>query len=527
VSSDLKIKVIPSFFGLLCLILAWVVPVCANNNQFLSSNILLDSYIYSYLDKLDGLGYLDTMQTGAKPYTRMQVARWLKTMQAKAETSESPVYARLMLNELAEEFRVELALLDGEDGINQFRITQINWTNTYYDGSSLTQQGNQSESAFDKKGTNSFYQPLNINNNGHRFAEDLNSVLTLRMEGNLGNFVVFSATPRFSHDKAEDLEADLDSAYFKTHFKNLQIQLGKDPMWWGPGERGNLALTNNSEPFTAFKLSNLEPMNLPGWFKYLGPTDINFFYSKLEEDRSDDIDNLAFMGLRTDFTPGSNFTFGAGLNSFLGGKGHEFGWDDLWDFITQKNAESASEEKWNTIAGFDFRWRLPRLNGLQLYGELYGEDQAGSFPPLPSRNGFLFGFYLPRLTADGAWDLQLETARTNRYYYVHYLYKDGYVNDGNIIGDAMGHNARRYYAQLNHYLNDGTRLGLHAEYLSMEEELPNPQTVNSVWVSYSAKLKDSWTLNATAGLADIDHLDYQADQSDRNYLLSIGLSKRF
>jgi hypothetical protein len=42
-----------------------------------SANITLDSYIYTDLAKLDGLGYLKEMPNGAKPYTRMQVARWL------------------------------------------------------------------------------------------------------------------------------------------------------------------------------------------------------------------------------------------------------------------------------------------------------------------------------------------------------------------------------------------------------------------------------------------------------------------
>ncbi len=520
----MKIKsnqLVTVFYSILLVVMSSTIAMAAER---ISSNIPLDSYIYIYLDKLDGLGYLEAMQTGAKPYTRMQAARWLKTMQAKAETSEPPAYARQMLNELAEEFRTELALLDGADGVDQFRIEELNWTNTYYDGPTLTQKGNQSESAFGKKGTNSFYQPLNINNNGHRFAEDLNSVLTLRMEGNLGNMAVFSATPRFSHDKAEDLEADLDSVYFKTHFKNLQIQLGKEPMWWGQGERGSLALTNNMEPLTALKLSNLEPMLLPGWFKYLGPTDVNFFYSKMED--RNDVQNPAFIGLRTNFTPGSNFTFGAGLNSIMGGEGHELSWDDLWDFITQENAESAAEEKWNTVAGFDFRWRIPRLNGLQIYGELYGEDQKRKPLPHPIRTAYLAGLYLPRLTADGAWDLQLETARTIRFSYVHYLYVEGYTHEENIIGDAMGHNARRYYARLNHYLSNGTQLGLHGEYVSMERLETYPQTISSVWVSYRVNLKDSWTLDATAGLADIDHLNYQEDESDRNYLLSIGLSKR-
>jgi len=499
-------------FLIMGLMIVWTVPAWAANQ--LATNIPLDSYIYTYLDKLDGLGYLPVVQTGTKPYTRMQAAGWVREMQQQAVAEPLPEYAQKMLDELITDLGPELAALDGAAGNNRLHLRELAWENTYYDGPTLKQNNK----------TKSTYKPLNINNNGYRLADDLNSILNLQIEGAWNDRLVFSATPRLSYDRTEDVSANLEAGYLKTRLSNLQIQLGKDPIWWGQGERGSLALSNNMEPLTALKLSNLEPLSLPGWFKYLGPANATFFYSKLSDDRTD-VKQPAFVGLRTDFTPGSNFTFAAGLTSFLGGEGHEFGWDDLWDFLTQKNADNSADEKWNTIAGFDFRWRLPQLNGLQIYGEFYGEDQAGSFPPLPSRNAGLFGVYLPRLTADGAWDLQLEAARTTRYWYSHWLYKEGYTHEGDIIGDAMGHNAKRYYAQLSHYLAGGTRLGLHGEYVSLDQAATYPQEVSSLWLSYTTKLRDAWTLNATAGLADIDHLDYTAGKTERNYLFSVELRK--
>ena len=475
----------------------------------LSTNIPLGSSIYSDLDKLDGLGYLDAMQTGTRPYTRMQVAGWLEGIRDKMTEANPPEYAKTILAGLEAEFHDELTALGGAEIPNRLRLAELTWTNADYDGPTLAQHQ-----------TRSTYQPLNINNDGYRLADDLNSILTFRLEGNVGEAMVFSATPHLSYSKSTDLSADLEAGYFKTHLRNFQIQLGKEAMWWGQGQWGSLALTNNSEPFTALKFSNLEPLRLPGWFQYLGPTNTTFFYSKLGDDRTD-VKNPAFVGWRTDFTPASNFTFAAGINSFLGGEGHEFGWDDLWDFLTQKNADSPSQEKWNSIAGFDFRWRLPQFNGLQIYGEYYGEDQAGF---LPSRHALLLGTYLPRLTADGRWDLQLETSRTSRYWYNHWLYKDGYVNEGDIIGDAMGHNAERYDLQLNHYLANGNRLAFHGAYVAMDRAAVYPQEVRLGWISYTAKLTSSCSLEATAGLADIDNLDYQAGRSDRNHLFSIKLN---
>lgn len=41
-----------------------------------TANVSVDSVYYSYIDKLSGMGYLKTLPNGARPYSRMQMARW-------------------------------------------------------------------------------------------------------------------------------------------------------------------------------------------------------------------------------------------------------------------------------------------------------------------------------------------------------------------------------------------------------------------------------------------------------------------
>jgi len=61
----------------------------------------------------------------------------------------------------------------------------------------------------------------------------------------------------------------------------------------------------------------------------------------------------------------------------------------------------------------------------------------------------------------------------------------------------------------------------------MDRDANYPQKVKSFWISYNMKLKPDITLTTEAGMADVENFKYQAAQSKRNYLMSVGLSKRF
>lgn len=74
----------------------------------------------------------------------------------------------------------------------------------------------------------------------------------------------------------------------------------------------------------------LEPQKIDGFFKFLCTYNINVFYSELEGNRRskalangdyNDYDNAGLLGIRSDFTPSENFTFGVSRVSMLGGEG--------------------------------------------------------------------------------------------------------------------------------------------------------------------------------------------------------------
>lgn len=490
-------------------------PSPAAPRHYLSADVPLGSYVYAYLEKLDGLGYLPDMRPGARPYTRMQVAKWVLKMQAEAKQyADVPGYATAMLDELAAEFAPELALLNGAPVDNGLKLREWTLEETYYKGDALPQHA-----------TKSTYQPLNINNNGYRLSRHANEILSAQIEGNLGRRLVVSVTPRFSYDDKNGGDASLEAGYVKTGWGNTEILVGKDPLWWGQGSRGSLSLTNNASPLTMIRLSSIDPVHLHGMFKFLGEMRSTFFYGELEHDRSD-VPYPSFVGFRKDFTPNENLTFGLARTSIVGGKGHMLSGGDYWMFIPGTNATSAKDDKSDSIAGGDFRWRLPGLRGMQLYGEVYGEDQADGIIPLPSQLAEVAGLYIPRLTPDGDWDLRLEWGHTTDWWYGHWVYTDGYTYKGDILGDAVGHDADRYYAQATRYL-PGFQVSLNAERVKMDLAAAEPQTVDSLWLEARKNLGHDLSVKATLGVADVKNAGYVAGHNQHDYLAGVSLTQRY
>lgn len=484
------------------------------NKYVVSPNVSLNSYVYDYLEKLDGLGYLDAMPTGSKPYTRLQVATYIRQISMNMDKSSAPQYARSMLRELTKDFNQELS----NKQVNKLSLKEASLGEFYYSGDVLP-----------NKRTKSYYQPLHINDNGNKYATHANEVMSLQYEGNLNNDFALSFTPQIIHN-GTDTNYSMQSAYIKTHINNMSVQIGKDPMWWGQGYRGSLLLTDNATPQTSIKLTNLEPMKFNGLLSFLGQTNTTFFYSVLENNRTD-IKYPSFTGIRADFTPNNNFTFAVASTSIVGGQGHMLSAHDYIDFLTGKNATGSKSDNWDSIAGADFRWRLPKLNGLQIYGELYGEDQSHALKiiPVPSENAELIGLYLPHLTPSGNWDLHVEWAHTRPTWYNHWAYTDGYTYKGNLLGDAMGNNAYRYYAKFTHFAANGTQLSLHLEHLS-QQFTPNsstPQNIDSIWISSRQEIQNDLFLDTSIGVSNIKNKNYNSGNSDRNYLISTNLTKQF
>lgn len=213
---------------LLCVIALFILLLMVSSISFavpLSPNIPLNSYIYVYLDKLEGLRYLKELQPGIKPYTRMQVAGWVRQIRENAIiTDESPEYVRTIMDQLLHEFSKKLAALEGASMTAGFTVREWSWAANHYESEPFKQHPSLPYTK---------YHPLDSYQNGYELRDGLNSAFTVHIDAIPNDSVVLSFTPHIQLDEDDKLSFCWESAYLKTRFRNTQIQLGKDAFWWG------------------------------------------------------------------------------------------------------------------------------------------------------------------------------------------------------------------------------------------------------------------------------------------------------
>lgn len=473
---------------------------CAAASPLVTADVPLDSSYYGYLDKLEGMGYIQDMPANTKPYSRLDMAKWVLQADAIAKSKPLPPYLQTRLDAMREGLAEEIAYLQGAGKINNVKLRGASVDLSYLQ---------QDSAAYKYNNAKAQWQLLNHNNNGYLYGDGFNAVGTLHISGSLNKDLAVGVTPRFSWDKDEHGDASLVEGYAKTHLGVWGITAGRQPMSWGAGRAGQLAFGSNATPQTAIKLNLLEPHTFEhGALKFLGKANVNVFASRLEGNRvatsgsALEKDHAALVGMRVDFMPTDTFTIGLERMSML--KKFNKHW------LLGDNADTAEKDNWNDIAGLDFKYRFP---GVQVYASLYGEDQAHAFP---CENAYNVGVYFPQLVPDGSWDLRVEAAKTNDAWYGHWVLKNGWTYKDAILGDWLGADAKRVYAEVNHYLADGGKLGLSYTWADMQQTAQHNGSLKEVELSYSKSLQKNLLLNTAVGYGKLGN--------DTSKLVAVGLS---
>ncbi|HLE18727.1 MAG TPA: capsule assembly Wzi family protein [Syntrophales bacterium] len=380
-----------------------------------STHVPVGSWIYPALEKLEAEGLLATGILTSRPITRAEAARLVK----EAESGQPSVAAFRVIQKLKKEFAPDEAASS-----TYFRpFEEARFKYLYADG------------------TPHF---LNLNNKGDIIGNGSNFRAGLSSSAGAGP-IAFYLNPEIRYPEGpatEDAEVVLVEGYGSLTLWNIELTAGRQSLWWGPGFHGALLLSDNARPFDLIKLTNPKPLTLPWIFRHIGPVKLTGFVTRLEEDR--DFANPYLAGLRLDLKPHSNINIGIARVAMFGGAGRHVDAGVIWDVITAGN-ENVAGEPGNQLGSIDLKIVLPfKFQKVVVYGELGGEDEAGS---LPSRVAYIAGAYLPGVLGIERLDLRVEYGQTYignhpGVWYQHHVYTNGYTYDGRIIGHHMGTDAR-------------------------------------------------------------------------------------
>lgn len=450
-----------------------------------SVNVPLDSWVYPVLDRLSGLGLFSSYLKGTKPVTRLEVARLLveASYRGVQVSEKAKPLIEYLLERLREEFSVELASLGvgGEKAPKNFVrvIDELKARYVYVDGEPRTFSNfplSPNKMIKATEGT-----PLVPNNEGVVYGEHHN--FSLQFSSTVNLFDTFSGYVEPILLVRQNLgslgtvdntaEVDLLKGYGKLSKWNVEIEAGRDSLWWGQGYRGTLLMTNNAAPLNMIKLSNPSPIQLPWVLEYLGPFKYTFILSELEADRDWPYTKLG--GMRLDFKPHPLFEMAWNRTFLFGGSGTSTdSFSYYFKVLTLQVHGGGNTDRIDELDSFDFRLRLPWLRNAEVYFEWGAEDSGGYKPDIRAfvfqNLAFLVGAYFPDVTGDGRTDLRIEyadnTSEWNNYlWYSHGFYRSGYTYKEFILGHSMGTDARDYFLRGTHYLRNDLLIGMDLDYM--------------------------------------------------------------
>lgn len=460
--------------------------------------IPVDSWMYPALNRLYGMGFVDTMFVSMRPYTRRSTLHMLQKSQ-DAIMSSNNEQAQDILAKMLYELSAEVPDGNAPRGL------------VYGIDSSYTRFLGISGPIL----RDSYHLGQTINNDyGRPFESGLNAIAGASTAEEWGPFSLYvrgeyqhaPSGTGYSRELGDtlglideipnegpsdvmpvgDLAAQnpfrLIEAYGSFHLLGHELSGGKIDSWLGPGYGSSMAWSNNAENVYAFHVDRIEPLNIKYLSKLLGPVRYDFFVGSIKGHtylNAPWVHSTMFA-----FRPTENFEFGFQRTVIWGGKGHAP--VTLHTFLHSffDTNDTSGEEKVGRndpgarFSDFNFSYRLPfvRRYATLILDSICHDDVT----PIsaPRRAAYRTGVYISQIPGLRKLDFRVEAVTTDpgvarsrggQFNYYEVIQREGYTNKGFIMGDWIGREAKGGQAWLTYHLSGNEWVQL--EYLN--KKTPN------------------------------------------------------
>lgn len=451
--------------------------------QMGSAFVPLDSWVYPAFERLAALGYIHTSLEGVRPWTRIECARLAEEADDTLHTGGAASEQAAKLQErLAREFAYEVNLASGSRNLTA-NLESVYARTVSLSGPALT-DGYHFGQTISYDFGRPFERGTNFQDGGSFRATAGPVAIYVRAE-----FQHAPSAPALPVAAREFIGAKdavpvpagvsiaaidrprLLDAYLAMNLNNWQIVLGKQSLSWAHGPGGSLLWSDNAEPVNMVRVVNVEPIRLPSVLKFLGPARIDQFFGRLGG--HDFVPRPFIYGQKINFKPFPCLELGFGRTTILGGKGGT----PLTGRNLLRSAFGLVDPKAGSVPGdshssMDWTFYVPKArNYLVFYGELYNDDD-----PTPLRNPpqspYRPGLYITRIPGIAKLDLHIEAASTQSYgwnsggrnggnfNYWNSVYRDGYTNNSNLLGNTVGRMGQAYQAWLTYWISPRQTLQL-------------------------------------------------------------------
>jgi hypothetical protein len=429
-----------------------------------STFVPLDSWVYPAFEKLAAFGYVTTSMAGMQPWTRMECARLTEEAGEKLQQDQDPSERVADLQaSLQREFAYEENLLSGGRNFTAnvesiyARVVSISGpplTDSYHFGQTI---------AYD------FGRPFERGTNGQAGGAFRAAAGPLAIYVRAEFQHAPSAPPLPSAAREIIAERDMVSepagnvvrainrpqlldAYATLDVHNFQIVVGRQSFSWGPGPGGSLLWSDNAAPMDMVRVVNPEPTELPGFFRFFGPVRFDQFIGRLGGHTF--VPRPFVYGNKISMKPLPYLEIGFGRTVTIGGIGGDpLTLGNYFYSLFGQVRKALGSVPGDSRTEMDWTFYVPKVrNYIVFYGEVYADDDLIAWQN-PPKNPFRPGIYVTRFPGIPKLDFHMEAASTEspgagpshtdgHLNYWNSLYRDGFTNDGNLIGNTVGREGR-------------------------------------------------------------------------------------
>jgi membrane-associated phospholipid phosphatase len=494
-----------------------------------SAYIELDSWIYPAVERLVALGIIRSPFLGLRPWTRTAVAQMLADADAQLPDAAllSPQEEALFTT-LKNEFSQELSLEDG--GVNESirveslytRINPIAGTllnDSYHFGQTIIndfgrpyQQGFNMVSGFTSRAETG---PFSFFVRGEYQYAPSASAYPASVRNVIAQADVNPVQPATPVQTADQFRL-LDTYTSMTLWGN-EVSVGKQSLWWGPGDGGAMIFSNNAEPIYMLRINRTLPLYIPLLSRVLGPMRHDHFFGKLSGHH---FPPDPFMyGDKVSFQPTKNLELGFSRTAVFAGQGKTpLTIGTFWRSYTSVSdvgvgIKGTARDPGARHGAFDFSYKLPFVrNWLTLYSDSIAHDEPNPISA-PRRAAIVPGIYLSHFPKLNKLDLRVEsgytdipnrppTVTTGRFLYWEGVYHDVYLNKGNLMGSWLGRAGKGTQVWSNYWLNSFSAIQVSYRNAKISNGfIPGGGTQNDVSAGVRLRIRNDWELNT--------HLQYE------------------
>jgi hypothetical protein len=445
----------------------------SRDSEMASTYVPIDSWVYPAIERLAAEGYVQTAFFSLRPWTRLECARLIE--EAEDQIADEPVASDVpeQLRNLKQEFAEELERRSGKPN-REFRLESLDQRVTAIAGRPLTDGYHFGETLVDDDGR-PFGEGANLYSDGAFRATVGHFAAYLRTEiqrvplapvpdANAEQQIaaadvttMAAAGPVSGFLRGRILEANASFT-----FSNNQFTVGQQSLWWGPAKSGATLFSNNAEPIDMIRYDRVQPFELPGYLKMLGPIRAQIMLGRLSGAQFAQPDNILYgtpgealkdqpfiHGEKVSFKLTPNFEFSISHTHIFGGPGSPLNFHTFLRDVLSANTRNGSANPGDSRQAVDASYRIPGLRQcLTGYVDGFADDEP--FPPIyPTQSVWLSGFllgcvpHLPHLTIRGEGLLSPRRhLEAPGFFYYNSQYKSGYTNNRQLIGSWIGREAQ-------------------------------------------------------------------------------------